>query len=85
MTAAEFIDEFRGHHSLFMRMFECEKPIIGAINGWAMGGFMDGAIYPHHRRLGAGGYRAAEVRHGSNTGLIWTLLAGFRQPGSVIP
>ena len=79
MTASEFIDEFRGHHSLFMRMFECEKPIIGAINGWAMGVGSWMALFTHVTIASEQAVIAQpEVRHGSNTGFIWTLLAGFK-------
>lgn len=79
MTASEFIDEFRGHHSFFMRMFECEKPIIGAINGWAMGVGSWMALFTHITIASEQAVIAQpEVRHGSNTGFIWTLLAGFK-------
>lgn len=78
-TASEFIDEFRGHHGLFMRIFECEKPVIGAINGWAMGVGSWMAMCTHvtiasERAV----FAQPEVRHGSNTGFIWTLLTGFK-------
>ncbi len=79
LTAAEFIDDFRGHHSLFMKIFECEKPIIGAINGWAMGVGSWMALFTHITVASEQAVIAQpEVRHGSNTGFIWTLLAGFK-------
>jgi len=78
-TASEFIDNFRGHEKIFMRIFECTKPVIGAVNGWAMGVGSWMALFTH---ITIASERAVfaqpEVRHGSNTGFIWTLLAGFK-------
>ena len=60
-------------------MFECEKPIIGAINGWAMGVGSWMALFTHITIASEQAVIAQpEVRHGSNTGFIWTLLAGFK-------
>jgi enoyl-CoA hydratase/carnithine racemase len=79
MTASEFIDEFRGHHDLFMRIFECAKPIIGAVNGWTMGVGSWMALFTHITIASEQAvFAQPEVRHGSNTGFIWTLLAGFK-------
>jgi enoyl-CoA hydratase/carnithine racemase len=78
-TASEFIDNFRGHDKIFMRIFECDKPVIGAVNGWTMGVGSWMALFTH---ITIASERAVfaqpEVRHGSNTGFIWTLLAGFK-------
>jgi enoyl-CoA hydratase/carnithine racemase len=79
MTAAGFIDEFRGHHSFFVRLFECPKPVIGAINGWAMGVGSWIALLTHITIASEHAvFAQPEVRHGSNTGFIWTLIAGFK-------
>src|ERR1044071_8773880 len=118
-SAAEVIDSWRSESRNFMRLWEFPKPIIGAINGWAMGAGSWFALFthitiasenPNFMRLGefpkpiigaingwamgAGSWFALfthitiasenavfaqpEVRHGSNTSFMWTLLGGFK-------
>jgi enoyl-CoA hydratase/carnithine racemase len=78
-NAADFIDNYRGHEQIFMRIFECPKPVIGAINGWAMGVGSWMSLFTHITIASEQAvFAQPEVRHGSNTGFIWTLLAGFK-------
>jgi enoyl-CoA hydratase/carnithine racemase len=65
--------------SLLQKMWELSTPVIGAINGWAMGWGSWLAITTH---LTYASDRAVfaqpEVRQISNTNFMWTLLAGFK-------
>ena len=82
-SVAEFLDEQRttdreGIHRL-RHMWQLSKPVIGAINGWALGW---GSWYALCTHLTYASERAVfgqpEVRHISNTNFMWTLLAGFK-------
>jgi len=37
LSAAEYLDAWRGDSRNLLRLWELGKPVIGAINGWAMG------------------------------------------------
>lgn len=80
MSAAELIDSWRGKEiKRFLRIFEFGKPVIGAINGWAMGAGSWLALYTHITIASENAvFAQPEVRHGSNTSFMWTLLAGFK-------
>jgi enoyl-CoA hydratase/carnithine racemase len=80
MSAAELIDSWRGKETeRFLRIFEFGKPVIGAINGWAMGAGSWLALYTHITIASENAvFAQPEVRHGSNTSFMWTLLAGFK-------
>ena len=80
MSAAELIDSWRGKETKrFLRIFEFGKPVIGAINGWAMGAGSWLALYTHITIASENAvFAQPEVRHGSNTSFMWTLLAGFK-------
>ncbi|MGZ9125603.1 MAG: enoyl-CoA hydratase/isomerase family protein, partial [Candidatus Binatia bacterium] len=68
-SAADFIDNYRGHEAIFMRIFECPKPVIGAINGWAMGVGSWMSLFTHITIASEQAvFAQPEVRHGSNTG-----------------
>ena len=55
------------------------KPVIGAVRGWAMGGGCWLALYTHITIAAEDAvFAQPEVRHGSNTTFMWTLLAGFK-------
>jgi enoyl-CoA hydratase/carnithine racemase len=82
-SVAAFLDRWRTADQLGMRrllhMWELPKPVIGAINGWALGA---GSWYALTTHLTIASEQAVfaqpEVRHISNTNFIWTLLAGFK-------
>src|SRR5688572_21259525 len=78
-TAAEVIDSWRVDPRNFRRMWEFGKPVIGAINGWAMGAGSWLALFTHITIASESAvFAQPEVRHGSNTSFMWTLLAGFK-------
>jgi len=79
MSASELIDSWRSDKRNFMRLWEFGKPIIGAINGWAMGAGSWLALFTHITIASENAvFAQPEVRHGSNTSFMWTLLAGFK-------
>ncbi len=78
-TAAEVIDSWRIDPRNFRRMWEFGKPIIGAINGWAMGAGSWLSLYTHITLASENAvFSQPEVRHGSNTSFMWTLLGGYK-------
>jgi len=78
-TAAEVIDSWRSESRNFMRLWEFPKPIIGAINGWAMGAGSWFALFTHITIASENAvFAQPEVRHGSNTSFMWTLLGGYK-------
>ena len=81
MSAAEYIDARRSgsNNNYLLHMWELGKPVIGAINGWAMGGGSWYALFSHITIASENAvFSQPEVRHGSNTSFMWTLLAGFK-------
>ena len=79
LSAAEVIDSWRSESRNFMRLWEFSKPIIGAINGWAMGAGSWFALFTHITVASENAvFAQPEVRHGSNTSFMWTLLGGFK-------
>jgi enoyl-CoA hydratase/carnithine racemase len=79
MSAAELIDSWRSDRRNFMRIWELSKPVIGAINGWTMGAGSWLALFTHITIASENAvFAQPEVRHGSNTSFMWTLLAGFK-------
>jgi enoyl-CoA hydratase/carnithine racemase len=79
LTAAETIDSWRVDPRNFRRMWEFGKPIIGAINGWAMGAGSWLALFTHVTFASENAvFAQPEVRHGSNTSFMWTLLGGYK-------
>jgi enoyl-CoA hydratase/carnithine racemase len=61
------------------RMWELNKPVIGAINGWAMGWGSWFAICTHMTYASERAvFAQPEVRQISNTHFMWTLIAGFK-------
>ncbi|HXG51760.1 MAG TPA: enoyl-CoA hydratase/isomerase family protein [candidate division Zixibacteria bacterium] len=79
MSAAELIDSWRSESRNFMRLWEFPKPVIGAVNGWAMGAGSWLALFTHITIASENAvFAQPEVRHGSNTSFMWTLLGGFK-------
>jgi enoyl-CoA hydratase/carnithine racemase len=80
LSAAELIDSWRGRGTnRFLYIWELTKPVIGAINGWALGAGSWLAVTTHMTMASETAvFGQPEVRHGSNTGFMWTLLAGFK-------
>jgi enoyl-CoA hydratase/carnithine racemase len=79
LSAAEVIDSWRSESRNFMRLWEFPKPIIGAVNGWAMGAGSWLALFTHITIASENAvFAQPEVRHGSNTSFMWTLLGGFK-------
>jgi enoyl-CoA hydratase/carnithine racemase len=73
------IDSWRSESRNFMRLWEFPKPIIGAINGWAMGAGSWFALFTHITIASENAvFAQPEVRHGSNTSFMWTVLGGFK-------
>ena len=67
----------QGNSNLYM--FEFPKPIIGAVNGWALGAGSWLALWTHITIASENAvFGQPEVRHGNTTNYIWTLLAGFK-------
>src|SRR5262249_50379742 len=78
-SAAEVIDSWRSESRNFMRVWEFPKPISAAINGWAMGAGSWFALFTHITIASQNAvFAQPEVRHGSNTSFMWTLLGGFK-------
>ncbi|HZA01689.1 MAG TPA: enoyl-CoA hydratase/isomerase family protein, partial [Hyphomicrobiaceae bacterium] len=65
MSAAAAIDSWRSESRNFMRLWEFPKPIIGAINGWAMGAGSWLALFTHITIASENAvFAQPEVRHG---------------------
>ena len=78
-STAQLIETWRQDDRNFLRLWEFGKPIIGAINGWAMGAGSWLALFTHITIAAENAvFSQPEVRHGSNTSFMWTLLAGFK-------
>ena len=78
-SAAEVVNSWRADPRNFRRMWEFGKPIIGAINGWAMGAGSWLSLFTHITIASENAvFSQPEVRHGSNTSFMWTLLGGYK-------
>ena len=78
-STAQLIESWRHDDRNFLRLWEFGKPIIGAINGWTMGAGSWLALFTHITIASENAvFSQPEVRHGSNTSFMWTLLAGFK-------
>jgi enoyl-CoA hydratase/carnithine racemase len=79
MNTADLLNYWRVDDAKLMHIFELTKPVIGAIRGWAMGGGCWLALFTHITIAADDAvFAQPEVRHGSNTSFMWTLLAGFK-------
>ena len=82
-SVAETIDERRTRDRRGIRrlehMWNLSTPVIGAINGWAMGWGSWYAICTHITIASEiSVFAQPEVRHISNTNFMWTLLGGYK-------
>ena len=79
-SASDWIDSWRGREgNEFLRLWELNKPVIGAINGRAMGAGSWLALCTHITIASEQAvFAQPEVRHGSNTSFLWTMLAGVK-------
>jgi enoyl-CoA hydratase/carnithine racemase len=79
MSAADLMNYWSADDVKLIRIFQMSKPVIGAVRGWAMGGGCWLALYTHITIAAEDAvFAQPEVRHGSNTSFMWTLLAGFK-------
>jgi enoyl-CoA hydratase/carnithine racemase len=79
MSTADLLNYWRVDDAKLMHIFELTKPVIGAVGGWAMGGGCWLALFTHITIAADDAvFAQPEVRHGSNTSFMWTLLAGFK-------
>ncbi|MBI4522721.1 MAG: enoyl-CoA hydratase/isomerase family protein [Deltaproteobacteria bacterium] len=79
MSAADLLNYWRVDDAKLLHIFELTKPVIGAIRGWAMGAGCWLALFTHITIAAENAvFGQPEVRHGSNTTFMWTLLAGFK-------
>ena len=79
MSAADLMNYWSADDVKLIRIFEMTKPVIAAVRGWAMGGGCWLALYTHMTIAAEDAvFAQPEVRHGSNTTFMWTLLAGFK-------
>ena len=79
MSAADLMNYWSHDDVNLVRILEMTKPVIGAVRGWAMGGGCWLALYTHITISAEESvFSHPEVRHGSNTTFMWTLLAGFK-------
>ena len=79
MSTADLLNYWRVDDAKLMHIFELTKPVISAIRGWAMGGGCWLALFTHITIAADDAvFAQPEVRHGSNTSFMWTLLAGFK-------
>jgi enoyl-CoA hydratase/carnithine racemase len=79
MSAADLMNYWSVDDAKLLHILELTKPVIGAIRGWAMGGGCWLALFTHITIAAEDAvFAQPEVRHGSNTSFMWTLLAGFK-------
>ena len=79
MSTADLLNYWRVDDAKLMHIFELTKPVIGAVRGWAMGGGCWLALFTHITIAAEDAvFAQPEVRHGSNSSFMWTLLAGFK-------
>jgi enoyl-CoA hydratase/carnithine racemase len=79
MSTADLLNYWRKDDARLLHIFELTKPVIGAVRGWAMGGGCWLALFTHITIAADDAvFAQPEVRHGSNTTFMWTLLAGFK-------
>jgi enoyl-CoA hydratase len=82
-SVAEHLNSWRtndgGGIKKLLHMWELTTPVIGAINGWCMGGASWYAAATHMTYASENAvFAQPEVRHISNTSFFWVLDAGYK-------
>ena len=82
-SVADLLNSWRtndgGGINKLLHMWELTKPVIGAINGWALGGASWYAVATHMTFASENAvFGQPEVRHISNTSFFWVLNAGYK-------
>ncbi len=80
-SVAELLDRWRTQDrpDKWMHLWELNKPVIAAVNGWCMGGGSWYALFSHMTYASENAVCSQpEVRMISNTSFIWTLNAGYK-------
>jgi len=82
-SVAAFLNQWRNQDrtgiNRLLHTWELTKPVVSAINGWALGWGSWYALVPHITVASEDAvFGQPEVRHISNTNFIWTLLAGYK-------
>lgn len=82
-SVADLLNSWRtndgGGINKLLHMWELTKPVIGAINGWALGGASWYAVATHMTYASENAvFGQPEVRHISNTSFFWVLNAGYK-------
>ena len=80
-SVAELLDRWRTQDrpDKWMHLWELNKPVIAAVNGWCMGGGSWYALFSHMTYASENAvFSQPEVRMISNTSFIWTLNAGYK-------
>ena len=82
-SVADFLDDWRSRDREGIRrlqhMWGLSTPVIGAINGWALGYGSWYALTTHITFASENAvFGQPEVRHISNSNFMWTILAGFK-------
>ena len=80
-SVAELLDRWRTQDrpDKWMHLWELNKPVIAAVNGWCMCGGSWYALFSHMTYASENAvFSQPEVRMISNTSFIWTLNAGYK-------
>ncbi len=82
-SVAQLLDDWRdrsrGETAKLLQIWELNKPVIAAVNGWCMGGGSWYALASHMTYAAEEAvFAQPEIRMISNTNFFWTLNAGYK-------